>query len=259
MKHATGGIGQLPSTSAMSIGSAMSDVVTDDSNWPSIFHALCSCGALILLMPTGIVFLRLAPKNARWHWINQSISTIIAIIAIILDFYLSTMFTKSQNYTSAHQVIGIIILLATLVQWDMDAGNHLMYRRTQRPTKLGPIHRYFGYFFLFLAIPNGGIGLTWPDPMRLKGSSFATPLPYSSWVDYQSLSLYGPDRPSIPSTNITWVYLNWIILKQKLSEGCNNHKCLLCLVLSIILTFSLGTILNIISSVFNYLSCLFTN
>jgi uncharacterized membrane protein len=167
MKHATGGTGQLPSSYAISIGSAMSDDgVTDDSNWPSILHALCACGALILLMPTGIAFLRLAPKNVRWHWINQSLSTIIAIIGIIIGFYLSTMFNKSQNYASAHQVIGIIILLAILAQWGMGAGHHLMYRRTQRPTKLGPIHRYFGYVILFLAILNGGIGLTWSYASR---------------------------------------------------------------------------------------------
>ncbi|KAJ5388873.1 hypothetical protein N7509_011414, partial [Penicillium cosmopolitanum] len=67
IKHTTGGIGQLPSTYAISISSTMSDSVTDDSNLPSIFYALCACRALILLMPTSIVFLRLGLKNARWH------------------------------------------------------------------------------------------------------------------------------------------------------------------------------------------------
>lgn len=161
MVHATGGSGGLPTSYTTSIGSASSGPVTNDSNWPSIIHALCVCGALIFLNPTGVVLLRILPKSVRWHWINQTLSSAIAIIGIFIGFYLSTMFTKSQSYNSAHQILGILIFLAILAQWGMGGWHHLVYRRTQSPTRYGAIHRYFGYVVFFLAVVNGGIGLTW--------------------------------------------------------------------------------------------------
>ncbi|KAJ6126327.1 hypothetical protein N7523_001939 [Penicillium sp. IBT 18751x] len=141
MAHATGGSGRLPTLYTASTGSAMSDDgITNDSNWPSITHALCLCGALILFMPTGVVFLRMSPKSVRWHWVNQTLTSAMAILGIIIGFYLGIMFTKSRSYDSAHQILE---------------------GRTQSLTKLGPIHRYLGYVIIFLAIVNGGLGLTW--------------------------------------------------------------------------------------------------
>ncbi|KAJ5160294.1 uncharacterized protein N7482_007298 [Penicillium canariense] len=161
MVRATGS-GGLPTSYTASIGSALSDRgKTHDSNWPSIIHALSACVAFILLMPTGVAFLRIAPKSVRWHWINQTSSAVIGLIGIMIGFYLSTMFTKSQNYGSAHQILGIVILIAVLAQWIMGFSHHLMYKRYQSPTKLAPVHRYFGHVIVLLAIVNGGIGLTW--------------------------------------------------------------------------------------------------
>lgn len=87
MVHATGGSGGLPTSYTTSTGSAMSDDdITNDSNWPSIIHALCLCGALILFMPSGVVFLRILPKSVRWHWVNQTLSFAMAIIGIMIGF-----------------------------------------------------------------------------------------------------------------------------------------------------------------------------
>ncbi|KAJ6105048.1 hypothetical protein N7486_003737 [Penicillium sp. IBT 16267x] len=166
MVHATGGSGGLPTSYTTSVGSALSGHVISDSNWPSIIHALCACGALILFNPTGVVFLRILPKSVRWHWINQTLSSALAILGIVIGFYLSTMFTKSQSYSSSHQVLGILILLAILAQWAMGGWHHLVYRRTQSPTRFGVVHRYFGYVVFFLAVINGGIGLTWSYASR---------------------------------------------------------------------------------------------
>lgn len=161
MTHATGGTGGLPTSYINSVGSSQDGEVTSDSNWPSIMHALCACGAIILLMPTGVVFLRLSPRSVRWHWVNQTLSSIIAIIGIFIGFYLSTMFIKSESCDSTHQVLGILILLAILAQWGMGSWHHLSYKRTKSPTKFGMVHRYFGHIIVFVAIFNGGIGLVW--------------------------------------------------------------------------------------------------
>ncbi|KAJ5610656.1 hypothetical protein N7510_007375 [Penicillium lagena] len=160
MVHATGGSGGLPISYTTAAGSSLAST-TSDSNWPSIIHALCLCGAFILLMPSGVILLRVYPKSVRWHWVNQTISTGLSLIGIVIGFYLSTMFTKSQSFGSTHQILGIIILLAMLLQLGMGFWHHWMYKRTQSPTRYGILHRYFGWVVMFLAIINGGIGLTW--------------------------------------------------------------------------------------------------
>jgi hypothetical protein len=167
MTHATGGSGGLPTSYSTSVGASLSnDGVKNDNNWPSIIHALCACVALILLMPTGVLFLRIAPKSVRWHWINQSLAAGIGIVGIFIGFYLSTMFNKSQKYGSAHQIIGVIILITILAQWGMGLCHHLLYKKHKLPTTFGPIHRYFGYVVFILAIINGGIGLSWSYPSK---------------------------------------------------------------------------------------------
>ncbi|KAJ5492611.1 hypothetical protein N7539_001357 [Penicillium diatomitis] len=160
MVHATGGSGSLPSSYTTSQGT-QSETFKSDSNWPSIIHAVAACIAIIFLFPFGAILLRVYPKSVRWHWVNQTLSSCIAIVSLVIGFYLSTQFTKSQSWGSTHQIIGIIILLAIIVQWAMGFWHHLQYKKTQSATKFGVVHRYFGFIVIFLAIINGGIGMSW--------------------------------------------------------------------------------------------------
>ncbi|GLI73743.1 hypothetical protein PoHVEF18_001965 [Penicillium ochrochloron] len=162
MVHATGGSGGLPTSYTTSQGSSSEgEEVKSDSNWPSIIHALCLCGALILLFPFGAILLRVFPKSVRWHWVNQTISTCLAFIGMVIGFYLSTQFTKSQSFGSTHQILGIVILLAIIVQWGTGFWHHRLYKKTQTGSMFGVVHRYFGFIVILLAIINGGIGLSW--------------------------------------------------------------------------------------------------
>lgn len=161
MVHATGGSGGLPTSYSTAQGSSSDGGETDDSNWPSIIHALCLCGALILLFPSGAILLRVFPKSVRWHWVNQTILSCIAAVGFVIGFYLSTQFNKSQSYGSAHQILGIIILLAIISQWAMGFWHHRLYKKTQASSIFGVVHRYFGFIVILLAIINGGIGLNW--------------------------------------------------------------------------------------------------
>jgi hypothetical protein len=99
MVHATGGSSGLPTSYTASQGSySKGEETQTDSSWPSIIHALCRCGALILLFPFGAILLHVYAKSVRWHCVNQIISSCIAFIGIVIEFYLSTMLTKSQSY-----------------------------------------------------------------------------------------------------------------------------------------------------------------
>lgn len=169
MAHATGGSGGLPSSSngfTTTVGASLSGSTYSDSNWPSVIHALLLCGAFILLMPTGVIFLRVVPQSVRWHWINQTLAAGMAIIGGLGGLYLSTMFTKSSSFNSAHQLVGIFVVLAVIVQWVLGYWHHRQYMLTQSPTKYGPIHRYFGQAVMLLGVLNGGIGLTWSAAAR---------------------------------------------------------------------------------------------
>lgn len=170
MVHATGGSGGLPNTNSSmfstTVGASLSGSTYSDSNWPSIIHALLLCGAFVLLMPTGVIFLRVIPQSVRWHWVNQTLAAALAIIGGLGGLYLSTMFTKSHSYNSAHQLVGIFVILAVIVQWGLGFWHHRQYKLTQSPTKYGPIHRYFGQAVVLLGVLNGGIGLTWSAAAR---------------------------------------------------------------------------------------------
>ncbi|KAH8698675.1 hypothetical protein BGW36DRAFT_396389 [Talaromyces proteolyticus] len=164
MIQATGGEnGSIISTLALtaSTGTGKDGSPTNDSNWPTIIHAIALCTTFVLLMPAGVVQLRVLPASVRWHWVNQSLATILAGIGGVIGLWLSTMFNKSKHYNSAHQVLGLICIIAVLFQWGFGFWHHFQYKRTGKSTRYGVIHRYLGRVVMVLAIVVGGIGLTW--------------------------------------------------------------------------------------------------
>lgn len=79
----------------------------------------------------------------------------------MIGIYLSTMFNKSESFGSTHQILGLVCLAAVVVQWGLGFWHHRLFKITKRPTRYGPIHRFFGQSILVFAVVNGGIGLTW--------------------------------------------------------------------------------------------------
>lgn len=112
-------------------------------------------------MPGGAILLRIIPASVRWHWVNQSLATILVGIGGVLGLWLSTMYNRSSSYNSAHQVLGIICVVAVLVQWFLGFWHHLQYKKHQTPTKYGAVHLHMGRIILVFAIVVGAIGLSW--------------------------------------------------------------------------------------------------
>jgi H+/Cl- antiporter ClcA len=161
MLRATGGSGSPPTSYAAAAGSAEVGNPSTDSNWASIIHAVATTAAFVLLMPAGIIFLRVLPENVRWHWINQSLALGLAVVGGGIGIYLSSMFNKSKSYNSSHQILGLLAIGFMFVQWILGFWHHHLYRKTQQTSRYGPIHRWFGRGVMVLAIVTGGIGLTW--------------------------------------------------------------------------------------------------
>jgi hypothetical protein len=161
MVQATGGSGGLPSSFGNDTSGAQLAGLNMDSNWPTIIHALVSCGAFVLLMPIGAFLLRVEPRSVLWHWIHQSVATVLAVAGGGAGVGISTLFNKSKGFNAPHQLLGIVIIFLALVQWYLGYWHHHLYRRIKKPTKYGVVHRYFGSAVIFLAIINAGIGLSW--------------------------------------------------------------------------------------------------
>jgi len=133
-----------------------------DNDYTAIVHAIFTCGAFIILMPLGVIYLRVL-ERVRWHWMNQVLAFAGAFIGGGIGIYLSTTYNKSKSFNSAHQIIGILVILALILQVALGWYHHRAYKRTQHSTPYGAGHRYFGQILILIGIVNGAIGLSFAD------------------------------------------------------------------------------------------------
>lgn len=161
MTVATGGSGGIPTSVATPGGATAAGAAVLTSNYPSIIHAVLITIPLTLFMPIGIMFLRISPGSVRWHWVNQTLSSIMALVGGLIGIFVSTLFNKSKSFNSGHQILGFLVCAAMIFQWALGFWHHRLYKRTPHPTSYGLIHRYLGHIIFILAIINAGVGLSW--------------------------------------------------------------------------------------------------
>jgi hypothetical protein len=159
MLQATGSAG-VPTLTTKTPGAAQDGSPVHDSNWVSIIHAVLMSLSFILLMPLGVIFLRIL-ERVRWHWMNQLLAAGTAIVSAGIGIYLSSMYTKSSSYNSAHQLLGLAVSAFLFLQFFLGFWHHRLYKATQKTTIYAPIHRYLGQVVILAGVINGGIGLTW--------------------------------------------------------------------------------------------------
>lgn len=130
---------------------------SEDFNPAPQIHGAVMCIVFVLIWPFGALFLKIF-KTPKAHIILQSIGTVLFLMSFAGGCYLSTMFNRSKNYNSAHQIIGMLMLVAVLAQWGLGSTNHRIFKRTQQGTIMGKIHRYLGPAVIFFGLVNGGLG-----------------------------------------------------------------------------------------------------
>ena len=79
-----------------------------------------------------------------------------------------TSASQSKHFNSAHQIIGLIILLGLLVQLGLGLLHHTIYVRTSKPTPFGRIHFFLGPFIMLLGLINAGVGFDFAGNSRLN-------------------------------------------------------------------------------------------
>ncbi|MCJ1283405.1 hypothetical protein MMC26_002733 [Xylographa opegraphella] len=156
------GAAAVPTNVLANSGAAEVGPPNSDNDYTAIAHATFTCLAFVILMPLGVVFLRIF-ERVRWHWINQLLALSVALIGLVIGVYLSTTYNKSKSFNSAHQIIGILVILALFLQAWLGWHHHQVYKRTKRSTPYAPVHRYFGSFLILAGLANGAIGLAFAE------------------------------------------------------------------------------------------------
>ncbi|KAK8024321.1 hypothetical protein PG993_012387 [Apiospora rasikravindrae] len=120
-------------------------------------HAVIMVFVFVGLFPFGTLVLRLG-NWVRWHAINQGFGGVLVIIGFGLGADVSKLYNRSKNFSSAHQVIGIFIFIFVLGQFALGFFHHRMYQKTEKPSKMAPIHVWLGRFIIVLGVINGFLG-----------------------------------------------------------------------------------------------------
>lgn len=137
---------------------ASSATDTQQTNEPGPrIHGLIMCIVFVLLFPFGSLILRVWNK-VKAHAIVQVIATILFCMAFAAGIVVSSKYNRSKHFNSAHQVIGILLLIAILSQLVLGILHHRVYKKEQRKTIRGWIHLYLGPAIIFFGLINGGLG-----------------------------------------------------------------------------------------------------
>ncbi|KAJ5041158.1 uncharacterized protein L3040_005709 [Drepanopeziza brunnea f. sp. 'multigermtubi'] len=143
-------------TFANSIGTTQTSDESDNDFGPPA-HAVLMILTFVGLMPLAVLILRVL-KSPRWHGIAQTISGAVALIGAGVGIYAGLEYNRTMHFQSAHQIFGIIIIIAMIGQWVLGFTHHRIYKRTQATTKLVPIHLWLGRFIIPAGIINGFLG-----------------------------------------------------------------------------------------------------
>ncbi|ESZ98460.1 hypothetical protein SBOR_1122 [Sclerotinia borealis F-4128] len=128
-----------------------------DNHFSPAAHAVLMILVFVGLLPLGIVILRVL-NSPRWHAVNQTISLAIALIGLGLGAKLGTLYNRTKNFQSGHQIFGAIIIIAMMGQFILGFLHHRMYKKTSTTTKFAPIHVWIGRIVIPAGVINGFIG-----------------------------------------------------------------------------------------------------
>ena len=115
------------------------------------------CIVFVLGFPAGSLALRVWNK-VKVHAILQTVALVLFIMGFAGGAVVSGQYIRSKHFNSAHQIIGILLLIAFLAQLALGAMHHAKYKKDQQPTLMGKIHRFLGPAIMLVGLMNGYIG-----------------------------------------------------------------------------------------------------
>ncbi|TVY30509.1 hypothetical protein LHYA1_G000559 [Lachnellula hyalina] len=151
------GAGSVPSPAVADSAGVKQTQDKTDHDFSAPLHACIMILSFVGLMPIGILILRVM-DSPKWHGINQVLSVVVALIGACVGIYAGTMFNRTKNFNSAHQILGLMVMVLMIGQFVLGFLHHRMYKKTQAPTKLTPIHVWLGRIVIPAGIINGFLG-----------------------------------------------------------------------------------------------------
>lgn len=174
MVHATTSSSAAPvipvSNTTVSVATVQGLSVLDKKDTAARAHAVIMIFCFLGLFPFGILILRLGGW-VRWHAVNQGLGLLGVTIGFGLGGQTSFLYNKvcghsmnlhlrhtdqmqSKSFNDAHQVLGILLYLFLIGQFVMGFMHHRLYKKTQQPTKLAPVHVWMGRIIIPVGVAN---------------------------------------------------------------------------------------------------------
>ncbi|KAL1881487.1 hypothetical protein VTK73DRAFT_3549 [Phialemonium thermophilum] len=132
-------------------------------------HGILAALAFVVLFPVGAILMRIVPgRGAIWvHGIFQLVAYIIYVAAAALGFWMirevqipfSSGNLLSLSAVNYHPIIGIVVLVALLIQPFLGLIHHARFKRLRRRQVWSHLHLWNGRLMIPLGIINGGLGL----------------------------------------------------------------------------------------------------
>jgi hypothetical protein len=148
------GAGMVPIPATADSAGVVQTQIKTDHDFSAPLHACIMIIAFVGLMPIGVLILRVL-NSPKWHGFNQALSVVVALIGAFLGIYAGTMYNRSNNFNSAHQIFGLVIIVLMIGQFVLGFMHHRMYKKTQAPTKLSPVHLWLGRIVIPAGIADG--------------------------------------------------------------------------------------------------------
>lgn len=162
-QHATYGVFEMDLTAAVGtpgvpipVNSSASKQVlekTGDSDLITTIHGGMMILAFVVLMPAGVLILRVL-DSPKWHGINQTISAGVGFVGAILGLSLGN-YNRTSGFNSAHQIIGLLVVLVMIGQFVLGYLHHRMFKRTHSTTWMAPIHVWLGRVVIPVGVATG--------------------------------------------------------------------------------------------------------
>jgi cytochrome b561 len=61
---------------------------------------------------------------------------------------------QSRKFNSGHQILGLIVITAMLIQLVLGIMHHRIYKQTKQTTKMAPIHVWLGRIVIICGAAN---------------------------------------------------------------------------------------------------------
>ncbi|KAI9823260.1 MAG: hypothetical protein M1826_000203 [Phylliscum demangeonii] len=168
MRQATGEPG-VPNAANVTAAAAARDGNQGADSATRTMHALFMLFVFVIMFPVGALFLRLFGM-VRAHMLTQLGGVLIVIVGSALGIKLSTVYDKSKNFRSGHQIIGLVVLCVIISQAALGLIHHRLYLKNhdQRKSPIRWAHRIIGPLVILLGIVNGGIGFDFANSSRSR-------------------------------------------------------------------------------------------